>query len=106
VGLWDRIHQNDSQSGAEAMSEASTGPTIAEAVEMAHGPEGAQGPEAAHAPEVVRREVWGRPSACPKCGGHGYLDRIDVVDRVMFEHCTECFHKWQVAESETQKSNS
>jgi hypothetical protein len=98
VGLWDRIHQDEVQTSAEAQPAgppaAATGPTIAEAVETAQ------------APAAARREVWGRPSACPKCGGHGYLDRIDVVDRIMYEHCTECFHKWQVAESQTEKSNS
>ena len=66
---------------------ADTGPTVADAVETAH---------------EHRREVWGRPGFCPKCGGRGYLDRIDVVDRIMYEHCTECFSKWSVAESDTE----
>lgn len=95
MGLWDRIHQDDVDTSIAAHpAEAATGPTIAEAVETAQ------------APAAGRHEVWGRPSACPKCGGHGYLDRIDVVDRVMYEHCTECFHKWQVAESQTEKASS
>jgi hypothetical protein len=77
MGLFDRIY------GDQKVDEDS-GPTIAEAVV-----------------EAKAGEVWGRPGQCPQCGGKGYLDRIDVIDRVMYEHCTDCFHKWSVAEADT-----
>jgi hypothetical protein len=59
--------------------------------------------ELAAAAEVVEpaKPVWGSPSACPVCRGHGRLDRIDIVDRVMFERCLECGHRWSVAEKDT-----
>jgi hypothetical protein len=94
VGLWDRIHKDDVEAftkSGPAPATTDAGPTINEAVETARS---------------ERHEVWGRPGQCPKCGGHGYLDRIDVIDRIMFEHCTDCFHRWQVAEAETQKSDT
>jgi len=47
-----------------------------------------------------RTPMWARPNRCPICNGKGFLDRIDVVDRVQFEHCTECGHSWTVAERE------
>jgi hypothetical protein len=48
-----------------------------------------------------RAEVWGRPARCPRCDGHGYLDRIDIVDRIQYEHCTNCLYRWSVREEET-----
>jgi hypothetical protein len=86
VGLWDRLHKDDEvvlgdQSGP-------TGLTIADTV-------------AAIKPQPARQEVWGRPSRCPQCGDAGYLDRVDVVDRIQYEHCPSCFHKWSVREEET-----
>jgi hypothetical protein len=85
VGLWERLNK-----GADTdVVVDETGPTIAEALQTAHD---------------VHAEVWGRPGRCPECEGRGYLDRIDVVDRVMYEHCTECGHAWETAESTTQHS--
>jgi hypothetical protein len=46
-------------------------------------------------------QVWGRPGRCPNCDGRGYLDGIDVIDRVMHQHCKECGHVWEVAEAQT-----
>ena len=43
---------------------------------------------------------FGYPTPCPECGGAGYLDSIDVTRRVMFQHCTSCFAKWQTTEQE------
>jgi Zn ribbon nucleic-acid-binding protein len=51
------------------------------------------------------RQEWGRPGRCPACGGRGYLDHIDLVDRVMYQHCTECGHQWQVSEAEILAAN-
>ena len=44
--------------------------------------------------------VFGLPTRCPACGKPGYLDRIDLVDRVMFQHCPWCSTNWQVSEAE------
>jgi len=85
VGLWDRLHPEDKAKGV-----VDSGPTIAEAVETAT--------DESTAPA---KEVWGLPGRCPECNGRGYLDRIDIVDRIMYEHCTDCFHKWSVHESQT-----
>ena len=46
------------------------------------------------------RQEWGKPGRCPECGGRGYLDHIDLVDRVMYQHCTECRHSWEISETE------
>ena len=47
----------------------------------------------------ARREVWARSNRCPRCRGVGYLDRVDMNRRVMFQHCTECHHAWETAEA-------
>jgi len=43
---------------------------------------------------------FGLPTPCPECGGHGYLDGIDVKRRIMFQHCPDCLAKWETAESD------
>ncbi|HSL56980.1 MAG TPA: hypothetical protein VK866_03985 [Acidimicrobiales bacterium] len=48
--------------------------------------------------------VWGLPTRCPACGDFGYLDRIDVVNEVMLQHCPTCWHKWETHRSETTSS--
>jgi hypothetical protein len=74
------------------------------------GPSGALDMTAAElvgeAPPPKPRLEWGRPSRCPQCGGRGYLDHIDMVDRVMFEHCTECGHKWEITQAQIQASQA
>jgi hypothetical protein len=80
MGLWDRLHKGETLADT-------LGPTVGDAI--------------AAAQDTDRREVWGRAARCPECGGIGYLDRVDLVERIQYEHCTECFHKWQVAETET-----
>jgi hypothetical protein len=47
------------------------------------------------------RIEWGFPSRCPDCGDYGYLDRIDVVKEVMYQHCPTCWAKWETHRSET-----
>ena len=44
--------------------------------------------------------VFGLPTRCPACEKPGYLDRIDLVDRVMFQHCPWCLTNWQVSEAD------
>jgi hypothetical protein len=43
---------------------------------------------------------WGSPVACPECDGPGYLEHIDPFRELMFMHCTECFHKYEVSKSD------
>jgi len=50
--------------------------------------------------EAPPRQVWGSPGRCPDCGGRGYLDRIDIRERIMFQHCLDCAHNWSVSEAE------
>lgn len=51
-------------------------------------------------PAEVKPE-WGFPTRCPDCGEHGYLDRIDVVHEIMFQHCPSCWVKWETPRSAT-----
>lgn len=44
---------------------------------------------------------WGFPTRCPECGDYGYLDRIDVVHEIMFQHCPTCWAKWDTPRSAT-----
>ncbi len=85
MGLWERLHKD------AAPTEQ---PTVADAVDEARVAPPAEG---------ERKEVWGRPGKCPECGGRGYLDAVDLINRVQYERCTECFHKWSVSEAETVK---
>jgi len=62
-------------------------------------------PEPEPVPPSERRPVWGRPAFCPECQKRGYLDRIDVVNRLMFQHCPHCFHKWIISEADTQEES-
>jgi hypothetical protein len=43
---------------------------------------------------------FGQPTSCPVCGGHGYLDGIDIKGGIMFQHCTDCFAKWETSEAD------
>lgn len=44
---------------------------------------------------------WGFPTRCPECNEYGYLDRIDVVHEIMFQHCPSCWAKWETPRSAT-----
>ena len=50
----------------------------------------------------TRKIQWGLPSPCPECGGAGYLDHIDMLRRVMYQHCPDCFERWTIAEAEIE----
>ncbi len=43
---------------------------------------------------------WGQPGRCPECGGGGFLDRIDLIDREIYQHCTRCDHCWITTEAD------
>jgi len=84
MGLWERMRPDRART--ESPGRYDTGPTVGEALSQAR---------------ALRHEVWGRPGRCPECGGIGYLDRIDLVDRIQEEHCVDCWHKWTISEADT-----
>ncbi len=84
MGLWERLHRDDVPTEQ---------PSVGEAVDAAQAPTG----------PAARQEVWGRPGRCPECSGRGYLDGVDLINRIQYEKCTECGHKWSVTEAETVK---
>ncbi len=43
---------------------------------------------------------WGMPGRCPECGAFGYLDKIDLINEVMIQHCPTCWHRWETAKAE------
>lgn len=43
---------------------------------------------------------FGFPTKCPECGGRGYLDRVDLVDRIQYQHCIACGHTWSLTEAD------
>jgi hypothetical protein len=57
-------------------------------------------------PHITGKELleWGMPGRCPECGGFGYLDRIDLVDEVMHQHCPSCWHHWTVSKADIEVS--
>ena len=57
-------------------------------------------------PRISGKELleWGMPGRCPECGAFGYLDRIDLVDDLMHQHCPSCWHRWTVSKQEIEVS--
>ena len=51
-------------------------------------------------PEVTHLRQWGEPGRCPSCGGAGFLDRLDLVDRITDQHCIECGTTWSEREDD------
>ena len=47
---------------------------------------------------------WNRPTRCPKCEDWGYIDRLDLVSRVMQLHCPTCHFHWQISEAQIEAS--
>ena len=45
-----------------------------------------------------RLNGFGFPTSCPDCGGRGYLDHLDLVDRTQDQHCVDCSYKWTTSE--------
>ena len=37
----------------------------------------------------------GVPGRCPSCDGFGYIDHIDMVNRIQIQHCRDCAHRWE-----------
>lgn len=51
-------------------------------------------------------QEWGRPGHCPRCGHQGLLDRIDLVDLQLHQHCTSCRHRWITAQRDLRPVES
>ena len=54
-------------------------------------------------PKPVKLE-FGFPTPCPECSEPGYLDSIDITERVMYQHCPQCLTKWTTTEQELTHS--
>ena len=46
------------------------------------------------------RRIWGQANPCPQCGGRGFLDRVDLIDRITFTHCVECGLQYEERETD------
>jgi hypothetical protein len=49
---------------------------------------------------------WGRPTRCPKCEAWGYIDHLNLVERVMLLHCPTCHAHWEITESQIETLNA
>jgi hypothetical protein len=45
---------------------------------------------------------WGVPTRCPDCEDWGYIDRLDLVRRVMQLHCPTCRAHWEISEAQIE----
>jgi formate dehydrogenase maturation protein FdhE len=43
---------------------------------------------------------FGYPTPCPACGEAGYLDSINTIRGVQYQHCPSCSNKWSTTEAE------
>lgn len=48
---------------------------------------------------------WGIPTRCPRCEAWGYIDRLDLVRRVMQLHCPTCLERWEISEDQIDALN-
>lgn len=46
--------------------------------------------------------LWGFPTRCPRCDDWGYIDRLDLVGRVMQLHCPTCREHWEITEAQIE----
>jgi hypothetical protein len=46
------------------------------------------------------RLEFGVPTRCPRCDGWGYIDRLDLVARLMQLHCPTCYDHWEISEDQ------
>lgn len=53
-------------------------------------------------PEPAPAPLWGSPIPCTECNGRGYLDHIDPFKEIMFLHCTQCGHRYEISRAELE----
>jgi predicted Zn-ribbon and HTH transcriptional regulator len=51
-------------------------------------------------------QEWGQPGHCPTCGHMGFLDRIDLVNRELYQHCPSCEFRWITHENDLLPARS
>jgi hypothetical protein len=49
---------------------------------------------------------FGVPTRCPRCDDYGYIDRLDLVRRVMQLHCPTCRYHWQISEEQIEQAEA
>jgi hypothetical protein len=49
---------------------------------------------------------WGMPTRCPQCEAWGYIDQLNLVDRVMLLHCPTCHAHWEISERQIDALNA
>jgi hypothetical protein len=52
------------------------------------------------------RLEWNRPTRCPRCEDWGYIDRLDLVARLMQLHCPTCHFHWEITEEQIEASQA
>ena len=50
------------------------------------------------------RLEWGLPTRCPRCLSMAYVDRLDLVQRVMQLHCPTCWFRFEITEAQIEAS--
>ncbi len=50
--------------------------------------------------------VFGMPTRCPACDDYGYIDHIDLVDRIMKLHCPTCHSRWEITEQQIEAATA
>jgi len=50
------------------------------------------------------RLEWGLPTRCPQCLDMAYVDRLDLVARVMQLHCPTCWFRFEITEAQIEAS--
>lgn len=53
-------------------------------------------------PAPEQAPLWGSPIPCTECSGRGYLDHIDPFKEIMYLHCTQCAHKYEISKVELE----
>jgi hypothetical protein len=48
------------------------------------------------------RLEWNRPTLCPRCEDWGYIDHLDLIERVMRLHCPTCHFHWEITEAQIE----
>ena len=65
--------------------------------------DGTEEPVVDHVAASTRGQRWGEPGWCPTCGTRGYLDRIDLLARDLYQHCPSCDFHWITGEADLEQ---